>query len=134
MTYASAFSFMYSLRPGTPAATMPGQVPEAVARERLQALQALLFEQQTAFNASRAGMTIPVLFEGRGKFAGQATGRSPWLQPVHAEGADHLIGQIVPVKIESGGLKSLSGRLLQTPVAQAARLCEPSVSDPKKVA
>lgn len=134
VTYASAFSFMYSPRPGTPAATMAGQVPDAVSRERLQALQALLFEQQTAFNASRAGMTIPVLFERPGKFGGQATGRSPWLQPVHADGADHLIGQIVPVTIESGGLKSLTGRLMETPVAQAARLREPSDSDPRKVA
>jgi tRNA-2-methylthio-N6-dimethylallyladenosine synthase len=134
VTYASAFSFMYSPRPGTPAATMAGQVPDAVSRERLQALQALLFEQQTAFNVSRAGMTIPVLFERPGKFGGQATGRSPWLQPVHADGADHLIGQIVPVTIESGGLKSLTGRLMETPVAQAARLREPSDSDPRKVA
>ncbi|HEY1224033.1 MAG TPA: tRNA (N6-isopentenyl adenosine(37)-C2)-methylthiotransferase MiaB [Brevundimonas sp.] len=114
VTYASAFSFMYSPRPGTPAATMAGQVSEAVSRERLQTLQTLLFEQQTAFNESRAGMTIPVLFERPGKFDGHVTGRSPWLQPVYVDGvAEQLIGQIVPVKIESGGLKSLSGRLLQ---------------------
>jgi len=113
VTYASAFSFMYSPRPGTPAATMAGQVPEAVSRERLQALQTLLFEQQAAFNESRVGMTIPVLFERPGKFDGHVTGRSPWLQPVYVDGdADQLIGQIVPVKIESGGLKSLSGRLV----------------------
>jgi tRNA-2-methylthio-N6-dimethylallyladenosine synthase len=114
VTYASAFSFMYSPRPGTPASTMGAQVPDAVSRERLQALQALLFEQQTAFNESRAGMTIPVLFERPGKFDGHVTGRSPWLQPVYVDGvADQLIGQIVPVKIESGGLKSLSGTLLR---------------------
>jgi len=133
VTYASAFSFMYSPRPGTPASTMAAQVPEAVSRERLQALQALLFEQQTAFNVSRVGMTIPVLFERPGKFDGHVTGRSPWLQPVYVDGvADQLIGQIVPVTIETGGLKSLSGRLTETPVAQAARLREPSVSDNKK--
>ncbi|MBU4040946.1 MAG: tRNA (N6-isopentenyl adenosine(37)-C2)-methylthiotransferase MiaB [Alphaproteobacteria bacterium] len=113
VTYASAFAFMYSPRPGTPAATMAGQVPEATARERLHALQALLFEQQAAFNASRAGMTIPVLLEKPGRFGAQATGRSPWLQPVHVEDAAPLIGQIVPVRIESGGFKSLGGRLLQ---------------------
>ena len=111
VTYASAFAFMYSPRPGTPAATMAAQVPDAVSRERLHALQALLFEQQAAFNASRAGMTIPVLLEKGGRFESQATGRSPWLQPVHVDGADHLIGQIVPVEIESGGFKSLTGRL-----------------------
>ena len=113
VTYASAFAFMYSPRPGTPAATMAGQVPEATARERLHALQALLFEQQAAFNASRTGMTIPVLLEKPGRFGAQATGRSPWLQPVHVEEAAPLIGQIVPVRIESGGFKSLGGRLLQ---------------------
>jgi len=113
VNYASAFSFMYSPRPGTPAATMAGQVPDAVSRERLQTLQALLFEQQAAFNASRAGMTVPVLFERPGRFEGHVTGRSPWLQPVHVTGvADRLIGQIVPVLIESGGQKSLGGRLL----------------------
>ena len=117
VTYASAFSFMYSPRPGTPAATMAGQVPEAVARERLHALQTLLFEQQTAFNVSREGMTVPVLFEKSGRFATQATGRSPWLQPVHVEGADHLIGQIVPVRIEAGGIKSLTGRLAEQKAA-----------------
>ena len=117
VTYASAFSFMYSPRPGTPAATMAGQVPEAVARERLHALQSLLFEQQTAFNVSRVGMTVPVLFEKAGRFATQATGRSPWLQPVHVDGADHLIGQIVPVRIEAGGIKSLTGRLAEQKAA-----------------
>ena len=117
VTYASAFSFMYSPRPGTPAATMAGQVPVAVARERLHALQTLLFEQQTAFNVSRVGMTVPVLFEKSGRFATQATGRSPWLQPVHVEGADHLIGQIVPVRIEAGGIKSLTGRLAEQKAA-----------------
>ncbi|MGQ2991218.1 MAG: tRNA (N6-isopentenyl adenosine(37)-C2)-methylthiotransferase MiaB [Brevundimonas sp.] len=118
--YASAFSFMYSPRPGTPASTMGAQVPAEVSRERLQALQTLLFEQQTAFNESRAGMTIPVLFERQGKFDGHVTGRSPWLQPVYVDGvADQLIGRIVPVKIETGGLKSLSGRLVE-PVGAAA--------------
>jgi tRNA-2-methylthio-N6-dimethylallyladenosine synthase len=117
VTYASAFSFMYSARPGTPAATMAGQVPDAVARERLHALQTLLFEQQTAFNVSREGMTIPVLLEKSGRFETQATGRSPWLQPVHVDGADHLIGQIVPVRIEAGGIKSLTGRLAEQKAA-----------------
>ena len=115
--YASAFSFMYSPRPGTPAATMAGQVPAAVARERLHALQNLLSDQQTAFNVSREGMTVPVLFEKSGRFATQATGRSPWLQPVHVDGADHLIGQIVPVRIEAGGIKSLTGRLAEQKAA-----------------
>lgn len=119
VSYASAFSFMYSPRPGTPAATMAAQVPDAAARERLHALQALLLEQQVAFNASQAGKTLPVLFEKKGRHGAQAIGRSPYLQSVHVEDADHLIGQIVPVEIERGQQNSLSGRLT-TKVLDAA--------------
>lgn len=111
--YASAFSFMYSPRPGTPAATMAGQVPDAVARERLHALQALLTEQQIAFNQAQAGRTLPVLFERKGRHRAQAVGRSPYLQSVHVDDADHLIGRIVPVTIEHGQQNSLTGRLQQ---------------------
>ena len=111
--YASAFTFMYSPRPGTPAAGMAGQVPGDVSRARLHALQALITEQQIAFNAAQAGRTMPVLFDRRGRQAGQAIGRSPYLQSVHVEDADHLIGQLVSVEIESGRQNSLSGRLTQ---------------------
>ena len=112
VNYASAFSFMYSPRPGTPAATMAAQVPDAVSRERLHALQALLTEQQVAFNAAQSGRTLPVLFERRGRHGAQAIGRSPYLQSVHVEEADHLIGRIVRVEIERGQQNSLTGRLV----------------------
>lgn len=115
--YASAFSFMYSPRPGTPAATMAAQVPEAVARARLHALQALLTEQQIAFNATQAGRTLPVLFERKGRHGQQAIGRSPYLQSVYVEDADHLMGQIVDVEILTGQQNSLTGRLHHKAVA-----------------
>ena len=115
--YASAFSFMYSPRPGTPASGMGTQVPDAVARERLHALQALLFEQQSAFNASQGGRTLNVLFEKKGRHGAQAIGRSPYLQSVHVEDADHLIGRIVPVEILSGQQNSLKGRMPQQKAA-----------------
>ncbi|WP_339932672.1 tRNA (N6-isopentenyl adenosine(37)-C2)-methylthiotransferase MiaB [uncultured Brevundimonas sp.] len=117
VNYASAFSFMYSPRPGTPAAAMATQVPDAVARERLHRLQALLFEQQTAFNASQVGKTLPVLFERKGRSPGQAIGRSPYLQSVHVENGEHLLGQIVAVEIESGTQNSLAGRIIQQKAA-----------------
>ena len=82
------------------------------ALERLHRLQALLFEQQTAFNAAQAGKTLKVLFEKKGRYDGQAIGRSPYLQAVHVEAADHLLGQIVPVEIVSGAQNSLNGRLV----------------------
>ncbi|MDC7683074.1 tRNA (N6-isopentenyl adenosine(37)-C2)-methylthiotransferase MiaB [Asticcacaulis sp. BYS171W] len=109
--YASAFSFKYSKRPGTPASSMPGQVDEAVADARLKALQALIIEQQQAFKAELVGQTIDVLFEKLGRHNQQAIGRSPWLHSVFAEDAAHLIGQIVPVKIIGLGNNSLIGEL-----------------------
>jgi tRNA-2-methylthio-N6-dimethylallyladenosine synthase len=109
--YASAFSFKYSRRPGTPAAAMPGQVADAVKEERLGRLQALLDDQQRAFNAAQAGRTLPVLFEKPGRHAGQLIGRSPYLQAVHATAPDRLVGQIVPVKIEDASRNSLAGVL-----------------------
>jgi tRNA-2-methylthio-N6-dimethylallyladenosine synthase len=109
--HAAAFSFKYSKRPGTPASAMAGQVDEAVKDERLQRLQALLVEQQRAFNASQVGKTLPVLFERKGRHEGQVVGRSPYLQGVHAAGADRLIGQIVPVQITGSSLNSLTGEL-----------------------
>jgi len=109
--YASAFSFKYSRRPGTPASAMPGQVAEEVKDERLARLQALLEEQQRAFNAAQAGKVLPVLFEKKGRHPGQLVGRSPYLQGVHVSAPDRLIGEIVPVLIESSARNSLAGAL-----------------------
>ena len=124
--YASAFAFAYSPRPGTPAAGMAGQVSDATARTRLHVLQALLAQQQLAFNVDKAGQTVDVLFEKPGRHAGQAIGRSPWLQSVHVDEADHLIGRIVPVTIEHGQQNSLRGRLTETHRSRKATRPAPS--------
>jgi tRNA-2-methylthio-N6-dimethylallyladenosine synthase len=110
--YAGAFSFKYSRRPGTPAAAMPGQVPDEVKAERLSRLQALLADQQAAFNGAQVGRTLPVLFEKTGRREGQIAGRSPYLQAVHCEGEVQLIGQIAPVRIVAAGRNSLAGERL----------------------
>ncbi len=107
--FAQAYSFKYSPRPGTPAATMGDQVDEARKADRLARLQELLQHQQTVFNAGLVGRTIPVLFERPGRHAGQLVGRSPYLQAVHAEAAASLLGRILPVEIAAAGLNSLSG-------------------------
>ncbi len=110
--YAQAYSFKYSPRPGTPAAEEEDQLPEEVKSERLQRLQALLGEQQVAFNEACAGRVMPVLFDRRGKGERQLVGRSPWLQSVHVEDApESLFGNIVDVEIEEGYRNSLRGRL-----------------------
>ena len=115
--FAQAFSFKYSARPGTPAAAEAKQIPEDVKDARLQALQALIAEQQRRFNRSCAGKTFPVLFDKPGRKAGQALGRSPYLQPVHVEGAAHLIGTLHSVTIENVQSNSLKGVLASASAA-----------------
>ena len=115
--HASAFSFKYSPRPGTPAASMPNQVEAHVADERLQRLNALIIEQQQAFKEGLVGQTLPILFEKKGRYGRQAIGRSPYLQSVYVEDADHLMGQIVPVKIVANGNNSLQGALVASAMA-----------------
>jgi tRNA-2-methylthio-N6-dimethylallyladenosine synthase len=110
--FSQAFSFKYSQRPGTPAAGAPHQVPEADKDRRLQTLQALLREQQAAFNARCVGLTMPILVTGPGRHPGQIAGRSPYLQPVHLVGPAHLAGQEIPVRIEAAHTNSLSGATL----------------------
>ena len=84
--YASAFSFKYSPRPGTPGAEMDDQVPEAVKAERLAAAAGAAHRSSSATSAARlVGTTIDVLIEKPGRQAGQIVGRSPWLQPVHVD-------------------------------------------------
>ncbi len=107
--FAQAFSFKYSPRPGTPAARIAEQVPEDVKSARLARLQDALRTQQSEFNASCVGATLPVLFEKDGRFPGQLVGRSPYLQPVHASGPAHLIGRIVDVEIATQNPNSLGG-------------------------
>jgi tRNA-2-methylthio-N6-dimethylallyladenosine synthase len=107
--FAQAYSFKYSPRPGTPAAERADQVGETVKTERLERLQSLLRRQQSAFNESMIGRTLGVLWEGEGKKPGQIAGRSPYLQPVHADGGSELLGRITPVKIVAATKNSLGG-------------------------
>ncbi len=116
--HAQAFSFKYSPRPGTPAATMPDKVPAAVMDERLKALQAALNRDQAAFNAASVGRSCDVLIERPGKLPGQWLGKSPWLQSVHIVG-DHAPGELVRVTLAQAGPNSLAGTVAP-PVAAVA--------------
>jgi tRNA-2-methylthio-N6-dimethylallyladenosine synthase len=110
--FASAFSFKYSRRPGTPGSAMDDQVPEAVKTARLHALQALLAQQARAFNVSKAGTTVPVLFAEPGRRPGQLIGKTPWLQSVYADADPRLIGRIVEARIVEGYANSLAGEIV----------------------
>jgi tRNA-2-methylthio-N6-dimethylallyladenosine synthase len=107
--FAQAFTFKYSLRPGTPAAEMKNQVPEEVKAARLERLQDAIETCARSFDATQVGKRLPVLFERAGRKAGQIAGRSPYLQAVHVEGPESLIGQIAEIDIVACGPNSLSG-------------------------
>ena len=109
--FAQAFSFNYSPRPGTPAASAPGQVAESVKDARLQEVLALLREQQEAFNRHTEGLVLPVLFTGPGRRPGQLSGRTPYLQPVHVPGPLALVGSESEVRISRANPNSLLGTL-----------------------
>ncbi len=112
--FAQAYSFKYSPRPGTPASAMDDQVPEEVKSSRLQQLQAVLKTQQEAFNQSCVGRKFSVLMERPGRRAGQLVGRSPYLQAVHADGDQSLIGRMIEVEIISAGPNSLEADIVET--------------------
>ena len=110
--YASAYSFKYSPRPGTPAADEEVQVDEEIKTERLQRLQALLLEQRDSFNASCLNREMTLLLERKGREPGQLVGRSPWLQPVQLDAPEELIGEIVNVRVSELSTNSLFATLL----------------------
>jgi tRNA-2-methylthio-N6-dimethylallyladenosine synthase len=110
--YASAYSFKYSPRPGTPAAVMEDQIPREIMDERLQRLQAKITQHQLAFNRSKVGCDTQVLIERRGRHDGQMIGRSPWLQSVHVQ-TDARAGEIVDVTLVAVGPNSMTGAARQ---------------------
>jgi len=106
--YASAYSFKYSPRPGTPAAVMEDQIPREIMDDRLQRLQARINENQLAFNRSKVGVDTQVLLERAGKHLGQMIGRTPWLQSVHVDTAAKP-GDILDVTLVAAGPNSMTG-------------------------
>ncbi len=112
--FASCYSFKYSARPGTPAANMlKNLVHDKIATERLARLQALILEQQIAFNRKCIGLTLPVLLDRKGKREGQIQGRSPYNQSVFIRANERLLGQIVDVDIKEAFDQSLTGNVRQ---------------------
>lgn len=110
--FASAFSFKYSKRPGTPAASLPKQVPEDVKSSRLSALQALITSQQHRFDDSQKGKILAVLFEKPGRDSGQLVGRTVYLQPVHVRAQGAVMGSVCDVQVTERTANSLHGVLV----------------------
>jgi tRNA-2-methylthio-N6-dimethylallyladenosine synthase len=110
--HASAYSFKYSARPGTPAAAMEDQIPGDIMDERLQRLQERINAHRLAFNRAKVGANTQILIERQGKREGQLIGRSPWLQSVHIETAAEP-GNIIDVTLVAGGPNSMTGAVRQ---------------------
>lgn len=108
--FIQAFSFKYSRRAGTPAALMPNQIEEKVKKRRLDILQDLLFSYQLNFNKETVGKIVPVLFESRGRHAGQLVGRTPYMQNLHAELGKEFLNKIVNIRVTEATTNSLSGQ------------------------
>jgi len=114
--YASAYSFKYSPRPGTPAASMEGAVEAQVMDERLQRLQRRLAAHSLAFNRATIGKDLTILVDRKGRLPGQMIGKSPWLQSVFVETAA-AIGELVDVSITHALPNSMGGVLRPARVA-----------------
>ena len=121
VNYASAYSFKYSPRPGTPAAASEDQVEEHVKAERLAGLQQLVETQQLAFNQAKVGTLMDILVERPANRQGQRAGRSPWMQAVHFPESSGEIGAIIPMKIISASQNSLAAEATVTTGAEQAR-------------
>ena len=122
--YASAYTFKYSMRPGTPGFSMPDQVPEAVKTQRLAALNDLITAGMRDFGKSVVGRTLDVLIEKKGRMPGQIGGRSPYLQAVHMAGPERLIGTVQPVTIIAAGNNSIEGKIVTRPEPKTASVIE----------
>jgi tRNA-2-methylthio-N6-dimethylallyladenosine synthase len=110
--FGQSYSYKYSPRPGTPAATKE-QVPENIKNERLKILQEEINRHQIEYNQSFEGKIIPVLFDRQGKYEGQIIGKSPYMQSVHVSNPSlDLLGVVMKVLIKEGRASSLSGEII----------------------
>ncbi len=117
--FDTSFSFIYSPRPGTPAAALHDETPHPVKLERLQALQSALDAHATRISASRLDTVQTVLVEGPArKTAGALFGRSACNRPVVFEGPQSLVGQMVQVRITDAPQRALRGEWVGSATAE----------------
>lgn len=116
--FDNSFSFLYSPRPGTPAAALPIDIPLDVRKDRLQRLQARIEEQTRRHNAAMLGTSARVLIEGLSqRNPGQIQGRTENNRVVHIPGGDdpkQWVGKLVDVEITETLNFALRGKLTET--------------------
>jgi len=112
MGFDKSFSFIYSKRPGTIAASLPDDVDQIVKKNRLAVIQNKLNENTEEISRSMIGSIQKVLVEGHSKKGSTLSGRTENMRTTHFQGNEDLIGQIVSVKITKGFTNSLQGELI----------------------
>ena len=112
MGFDKSFSFIYSKRPGTIAASLPDDVDQTVKKQRLAVIQDKLNENTGKISRSMIGSIQKVLVEGHSKKGSTLSGRTENMRTTHFQGNEDLIGQIVSVKITEGFANSLQGELI----------------------
>jgi tRNA-2-methylthio-N6-dimethylallyladenosine synthase len=126
--FDASFSFIFSPRPGTPAANLPDDTPHEVKLQRLQHLQAVIEDNVKRISASREGTVQRILVEGRSRRPGshgepELMGRTECNRIVNFVGgpqAERLIGQMIDVRITEARPHSLRGEPVVTPAALRA--------------
>jgi tRNA-2-methylthio-N6-dimethylallyladenosine synthase len=116
IAYASAYSFKYSARPGTPAAIMEDQISRDIMEDRLARLNERINANRFAFNTRKVGVDTQILIERKGRRDGQMIGKSPWLQSVHVD-TDAQLGDIIEVTLVAAGANGMAGALRQKAAA-----------------
>jgi len=112
MSFDKSFSFIYSKRPGTIAASLPDDVNQTVKKQRLAVIQDKLNKNTEKISRSMIGSIQKVLVEGHSKKGSTLSGRTENMRTTHFQGNEDLIGQIVSVKITEGFANSLQGKLI----------------------
>jgi tRNA-2-methylthio-N6-dimethylallyladenosine synthase len=112
MGFDKSFSFIYSKRPGTIAASLPDDVDQTVKKQRLAVIQGKLNENTEKISRSMIGSIQKVLVEGHSKKGSTLSGRTENMRTTHFQGNEDLIGQLVSVKITEGFTNSLQGKLI----------------------
>ncbi len=127
MNFDLSFSFIYSQRPGTPAASLADDVPQSVKKERLQHLQSRILAQSNAISEAMVGTVQRLLVERPSRKHAQMAGRTENNRVVNFDGEQSLIGRFVDVRITEAQPNSLRGVVIAVESEVGRMVMEPII-------